>query len=44
VQAQVEEIYFMFYLEYRNATLSREISHGLLIMSQCSYSLKTQVK
>jgi hypothetical protein len=29
VQAQVEEMYFMFYLEYRNAALSRGILHGL---------------
>jgi hypothetical protein len=44
VQAQVEEMYFMFYLGYRNAALSREISHGLPIKSQCSHSLKTQVR
>jgi hypothetical protein len=44
VQAQVEEMYFMFYLEYRNATLSRGISHGLPTKSQCSHCLKTQVR
>jgi hypothetical protein len=44
VQAQVKEMYFIFYLEYRNAALSRGISHGLSIKSQCSHSLKTQVR
>jgi hypothetical protein len=43
-QAQVEEMYFMFYLEYMNVALSRGISYGLLIKSQCSHSLKTQVR
>jgi hypothetical protein len=44
VQAQVEEMYFKFYLEYRNDTLSRGISHGLSTKSQYSYSLKTQLR
>jgi hypothetical protein len=44
VQGQVEEMYFMFYLEYKNAALSRGISHGLPTKSQCSHSLKTQVR
>jgi hypothetical protein len=44
VQAQVEEMYFMFYLEFRNAALSRGISHGLPTKSQCSHSLKIQVR
>jgi hypothetical protein len=44
VQAQVEEMYFMFYLEYRNVALSRGISHGLPTKSKCSHSLKTQVR
>jgi hypothetical protein len=29
VQAQVEEKYFLFNLEYKNAALSRGIPHGL---------------
>jgi hypothetical protein len=33
-QDQVEEIYFMFYLEYRNVALSKGISHGLSTKSQ----------
>jgi hypothetical protein len=44
VQAQVEEMYFMFYLEYRNDVLSKGIPHGLPTKSQCSHSLKTQVR
>jgi hypothetical protein len=44
VQTQVEEMYFMFYLEYRNIAISRGISHGLPTNSQCSQSLKTQVR
>jgi hypothetical protein len=36
VQAQVEEIYFIFKLECRHATLSRGIPHGLPTKSQCS--------
>jgi hypothetical protein len=44
VQDQVEEMYFMFYLEYRNASLSRGISHVLPIKSQSSHSLKPQVR
>jgi hypothetical protein len=35
---------FYVYLEYRNATLSRGISHKLSTKSQCSHSLKTQVR
>jgi hypothetical protein len=44
VQVQVQEKYFMFYLEYRNVALSRGISHGLPPNSQCSHSLKLQVR
>jgi hypothetical protein len=36
VQAQVEENYFIFNLEYRNVALSIVIPHGLPIKSQCS--------
>jgi hypothetical protein len=36
VQAQVEEIYFIFNLECRHATLSRGMHNGLPIKSQCS--------
>jgi hypothetical protein len=36
MQAQVEEKYFIFNLEYRNAALSREIPHGLPTKSQYS--------
>jgi hypothetical protein len=36
VQAQDEEMYFIFNLEYRHATLSRGIPHGLPTKSQCS--------
>jgi hypothetical protein len=36
MQAQVEEKYFIFNLEYKNAALSKLISHGLPIKSQCS--------
>jgi hypothetical protein len=36
VQAQVEEKYFIFNLEYRNVALSRGISHGLPTKYQCS--------
>jgi hypothetical protein len=35
VQAQVEEKYFIFNLEYRNVALSRVIPHGLPTKSQC---------
>jgi hypothetical protein len=35
---------FYVYLEYRNVALSRGISHGLLTKSQCSHSIKTQVR
>jgi hypothetical protein len=44
VQAQVEEMYFIFYLKYRNVTLLRGISHGLPKKSQCSHRLKIQVR
>jgi hypothetical protein len=44
MQAQVKEIYFIFYLEYRNAALSRRISHVLPTKSQYLHSLKTQVR
>jgi hypothetical protein len=44
VQAQIEEMYSMFYLEHRNDALSRGILHELPINSQCSHSLKTQVR
>jgi hypothetical protein len=44
VQAQIEEKYFIFTLEYRNAALSRGISHGMPTKSQCSHSLKTHVR
>jgi hypothetical protein len=44
VQAQVEEIYFVFYLEYQNTALSRGILYRLPTKSQCSHSLKTQVR
>jgi hypothetical protein len=44
IQAQVEKMYFIFYLEYINAPQSRGISHGLPTMSQCSHILKTQVR
>jgi hypothetical protein len=36
VQAQVEEIYFIFNLEYRHAPLSRGIPHELPTRSQSS--------
>jgi hypothetical protein len=36
VQAQVEEMYFIFNLECRHATLSRRIPHGLPTKSKCS--------
>jgi hypothetical protein len=36
VQAQVEEIYFTLYLEYRDVVLLRGISHRLPTKSQCS--------
>jgi hypothetical protein len=36
VQAQVEEMYFIFNLEYRCVALSRGIPHGLPTKSQCS--------
>jgi hypothetical protein len=36
VQAQVEEIYFIFNFEYMFAALSREMSLGLQTKSQCS--------
>jgi hypothetical protein len=36
VQAQVEEKYFIFNIEYKNATLSRGIPHELSTKSQCS--------
>jgi hypothetical protein len=36
VQAQVEELYFIFNLECRHAALSRGILHRLPIKSQCS--------
>jgi hypothetical protein len=36
VQAQVEEIHFLFNVEYRHAALSRGIPHGLSTKSQCS--------
>jgi hypothetical protein len=35
MQAQVEELYFIFSLEYMCAALSRAIPHGLPIKSQC---------
>jgi hypothetical protein len=35
---------FYVYLEYRNVALSRVISHGLPTKSQCSHSLKIQVR
>jgi hypothetical protein len=38
MQAQVEEIYFIFNLKYRHTTLSRGILHGLPAKSQ--YSIK----
>jgi hypothetical protein len=44
VQAKDEEMYFMFYLEYRNAALWKGISYALPTKSQCSHSLKTQVR
>jgi hypothetical protein len=44
VQAQVEEMYFMFNLECRHAALSRGIQHGLPTKSQCSTKPKTQVR
>jgi hypothetical protein len=44
VEDQVEEMYFIFYLEYRNVALLRGISHGLPTKSQYSHSLKTQVR
>jgi hypothetical protein len=44
VQTQVEKMYFIFNLEYRNVALSREITHGLPTKSQWSQSLKTQVR
>jgi hypothetical protein len=40
VQAQIEELYFIFNLEYRYAALLRGIPHGLPIKSQCSTSPK----
>jgi hypothetical protein len=36
VQAQFEEKYYIFNLEYMNAALSREIPHGLPTKTQCS--------
>jgi hypothetical protein len=36
VQAQVEEKYFIFNLDYRNAALLTGIPHGLPTKSQCS--------
>jgi hypothetical protein len=36
VQAQAKEVYFIFDLEYRNATLSRAIPHRLPTKSQYS--------
>ncbi len=36
--------FYIFYLEYRNTALSRGMSHGLPTKSQCSHSLKTQVR
>jgi hypothetical protein len=36
VQAQVEEMYFIFNLEYMHVTLSGRIPHGLPTKSQCS--------
>jgi hypothetical protein len=36
VQAQVEEKYFIFYLEYRNTAISRGIPQELPIKSQYS--------
>jgi hypothetical protein len=44
VQAQVDEIYFIFNLECRHVTLSRGISHGLPTKSQWSTKPKTQVR
>jgi hypothetical protein len=35
---------FMFYLKYSNVTLSRGIPHGLPTKSECSHSLKIQVR
>jgi hypothetical protein len=35
---------FYVYLEYKNVALSRVISYGLPTKSQCSHSLKTQVR
>jgi hypothetical protein len=36
MQAQVEEKYFIFNLEYKNVALSREIAYGLSIKYQYS--------
>jgi hypothetical protein len=36
VQAQIEELCFIFNLEYRHAALSRGTPHGLSTKSQCS--------
>jgi hypothetical protein len=36
VKAHVEEKYFIFNLEYKNAALLRGIPHGLPTKSQCS--------
>jgi hypothetical protein len=44
MQAQVKKMYFIFYLEYMNAALSRGIPHELPTKSQYSHSLKIQVR
>jgi hypothetical protein len=44
VQAQVEEMYFIFNLECRHAALLRGIPHGLPTKSQYSTKPKNQVR
>jgi hypothetical protein len=41
---KLKKYIFIFYLEYKNVALSREISHGLPTKSQCPHRLKTQVR
>ena len=44
MQAQVEEVHFIFNLEFRNAALSRGMLHRLSTKSHAQQSLKTQVR
>jgi hypothetical protein len=44
MQAQVEEVHFIFNLEFRYAALSRGMLHRLSIKSHAQQSLKTQVR